>query len=250
VGYEALHQSVVPTSLDPTRVTVIAGLLLALAFQDLTLSEFFTMPQLTNGSSLNVTLLDAAIREKQHGWIKLRHPPAIVLLFSICTTISLLPSTTYAIFKTMERIIALSHRNQAMLNEAGLGLSVFQFLYDRRNLLSSIPQEANIVLHKMLRRLMEMGSPTLDPARYLFRSALQNSTLQSDVLQTLRSGTRVRWPEFFSMSDAAALLLTDNRGKIFPPPSGLTFLVRKTALNQNPLFTRTFQGVDICRAHA
>ena len=215
--------------MDSTRASVIMGLLLALALYDLHICDFFTSFQPTNGDKLDLIVLDSSIAEKQHAWIKLRQPIAIVLLFSTCISISLLPSIAYASFKTIERIVSASHRNQAMLNEAGLGRSVFQFLYDRQRP-STIPEEAIAVLHKVLRRLMEMGSPTLDQARYLFQSMLRDSTLQSDILSTLRSGTRTRWPEFLSMFGGAALLLTDNRGKVFPPPTGLTFLVRDKAL--------------------
>lgn len=100
---------------------------------------------------------------------------------------------------------------------------MFEYFSTKKDLLST--EHTKLVAQKLLRRLLEMGIPSLDQARRLFQSVLKDSIVDSQALTLLRSSSRAKWPSFFSFSHASALVLPDTRGKAFPPPTGFTYMV-------------------------
>ncbi|KAF8327734.1 beach-domain-containing protein [Cantharellus anzutake] len=220
VGWETLKQALHPASPSNVGLASLWGLLLSLAFNDMKLESFFVdAPDISNDQTAP---LDSHIRHSHERLTSLKNPNAVIALFELHVEIMSPRQASYLVFRTIERIVSISHRNQAMLNALGLGGSVFDYVSKKVQLLPT--ESTKLVVQKLLRRLLEMGVPTLDQARALFQNVLRNSAVDSDALTLLRSASRAKWPSFFSFNHASALILPDTRGKAFPPLAGFTYM--------------------------
>lgn len=129
----------------------------------------------------------------------------------------------YAVLKVTERLAVANHRNQAFLNGTGIVRHVFDKLYTTQDLPLDGAERA--VLQKILRRMLEMGASTAD-ARHIYQRAIRKDlTIDGEVLEVLRTGQRAKWPEHFSFDGTAALQLKEDGGRMFPCPTGFTFMV-------------------------
>ena len=219
-----MQQALRPTYPSDSGLNCLWGLLLSLALNDISFETFFSdAPDAPDQTAP----FDSYIRHSQEQLISLRNPEAINILFDLYTEIIPPGQTSYLVFRTIERIVAVSHRNQAMMNSLGLGGPVFEYFSRNRDLL--LTECTRLVAQKLLRRLLEMGVPSLEQSRRLFQNVLKDSTVDSNALTLLRSSSRAKWPSFFSFSHASSLVLPDTRGKAFPPPNGFTYMVRISA---------------------
>ena len=123
--------------------------------------------------------------------------------------------------KLLERLALHKHRNQCVLSSLGLVRSLFARLCGAPEL----PRPERQVVQKLLRRLLDHNVRTED-ARAMFQQAVRpDDTLDPDVLEVLRAGMKVKWPEHFSFESPAALRVSRN-GSRAVPSTGFTFMVR------------------------
>jgi hypothetical protein len=60
---------------------------------------------------------------------------------------------------------------------------------------------------------------------YISERLRKDLTIDGEVLEVLRTGQRAKWPEHFSFDGTAALQLKEDGGRMFPCPTGFTFMV-------------------------
>jgi len=146
------------------------------------------------------------------------------LLANIPETDDVMP---YFAYRIMERLASYNHRNQASLNALGLGRILFERLYipEHNDKAHSMPHDTRIVMHRLLKKMLGAGARTKD-ARMMFRRAVrEDDTLDSLVVETLRTSMRVKWPEHFSFEGVASLELREDNMKGMVAPHGFTFMV-------------------------
>jgi hypothetical protein len=195
------------------------GLLLSFALHDFSISGIFTSLRTTKGAEL-----DEKISEFDARLGVIRRPGAIAILWNLLPRVTTDdPSMRYGILRLFERLLNLNHRNQAILSSLGLVKSLFGRFYDTRNGATVSEQERH-VLQKLLKGLLEMGATTSE-ARTIFQKATkEDETLDTDVLEFIRSGMKSRWLEHFSMESPAALVVSEEGIKGMPI-TGFTFMV-------------------------
>jgi hypothetical protein len=197
------------------------GYLLALALQNFSLCNTFTSLRTSPPSTTNI---DSAIGQQEHRLGKICAPRAVLIMLNL--TADVLrddPMIRYAVLKVTERLAAANHRNQALLNGIGIVRHVFDQLYTTQS--PPLDDAERAVLQKLLRRMLEMGASTAD-ARHIYQRALRTDlTIDREVLEILKTGQRAKWPEHFSFDGTAALQLKEDGGRMFPCPTGFTFMV-------------------------
>jgi hypothetical protein len=185
---------------------------------------FFIPQKVEMGSVLVVSEVDSYVSSNLVNCLDLREPKALVVLFELGCLLQPPESILYLVFRTIDRIIGATHRNQAIMNQAGLMTPIFNILYEPEvNVQLSEP--ARHLLRKAIRRLLDIGFCSAMEAERFFKATLCEACVNSDVLAILKSGSRSRWPQFFSFHNGASLAFSDESGKTFPPTSGFTFLV-------------------------
>jgi len=122
----------------------------------------------------------------------------------------------------------ITHRNQAALNALGLVGILFSRQYSNDPANDDSPAQLQLVLAKLLRRMLDMGASMRD-ARAIFQHAARRSpeapdSLNMPVVDLLRSGMRAKWPEHFSLEGSAALVLKETNPKGMSCPSGFSFI--------------------------
>lgn len=203
------------------------GYILALAVQNFSLSNFFTNLRASVASTAKI---DSMVIQNEHRLGKVRLPEVVLVMFNLIDYLprdeSMLP---YATLKLIERLVSLNHRNHSMLNEAHLVQAVFLRLYGRVNSKGGEAEEMDdaerSVLHRTLRRLLEMGASTAETRMMYQRAVNENLIINSEVLDIIRSARRAKFPEYFSFDGPASLQLNEDGGKIFPCPMGFTYMV-------------------------
>jgi hypothetical protein len=197
------------------------GYLLALALQNFSMCDIFASLRTSPPSTANI---DSAIGQQEHRFGKIRAPQAVLIMLNLTTEVPLDNSMIrYAILKVTERLAAANHRNQALLNGTGIVRHVFDKLYTAQNPQLDVADRA--VLQKLLRRMLEMGASTADARHIYQRTMRQDLTIDGEILEVLRTGQRAKWPEHFSFDGTAALQLKEDGGRMFPCPTGFTFMV-------------------------
>lgn len=237
------------------------GMVLALAFLDTSLFQYFdqSIPLSlddsihTQHSSMPPTSdLDNYVSGYDSTWQTLRLPRAIVELYRLlCSSMPDLSDTVaYLGFRTVDRLTAASHRNQTLMNKAGLITPIFEALYPKTEVEGKIdsaaphvgsllPLTIQHVTRKTLRRLFDIGfcSPSEVWGILGDIKTPDRKAINSEVLGILRSGSKSKWPEFFSFQNAvggsfeinsapSTLEYVCEGGKAFPPSTGFTFMVR------------------------
>ncbi|GLB40924.1 putative WD40 repeats [Lyophyllum shimeji] len=219
VGYGSFEDALRGLIVNPKTVDHTLGLVLALAIHDQQVSDIFSSLRATPEDELELAI--AGI-EARLGTI--RRPGAILILWNAIPHLTLGDSSMrYSIFKLVELLSHVSHRNQAILSTLGLVKSLFERFYATRND-PTVPEKERYVLQKLLRRLLDMGATTSE-ARLIFqRTIKEDNTLDMEILDVIRFGIKSRWLEHFSMESPAALILREEslRGV---PGTGFTFMI-------------------------
>lgn len=195
-----------------------------MALLDEELFEFFLPTGVDIGGALVVSEVDSYVTSKLVNCVDLREPKALVVLFELSCSLHPPESILYLVFRTIDRIIGAAHRNQAIMNQAGLMTPIFNVLYEPEADVQ-LSESARHLLRKTFRRLLDVGFCSVTEAEKFFKAALSEARVNSDVLAILKSGSRSKWPQFFSFHNGASLAFSDESGKTFPPTLGYTFLV-------------------------
>ncbi|KAH9177644.1 beach-domain-containing protein [Lactarius sanguifluus] len=169
VGYESLSQALQPLVTDRQVEDQILGFLFSLALDD------FSSFQLRLGL--------------------ITQPGAICILLDLLPQHSEDTMLHYMVYKLLERLSALRHRNKGRLFQT--------FTSQKTNSASS--QERRIV-QKLLRRILDLGATTLH----------LTGTLNPDILEMIRSGIKSRWPDHFSFERRASLEFYEENAKGLP----------------------------------
>lgn len=153
-------------------------------------------------------------------------PEALLVLYNAATLPGRDdPVLQYMGTKLLDRLALHKHRNQCVLSSLGLVRSLLERLCGDPEL----PKPERQVVQKLLRRLLDHHVQTED-ARFMFQRAIRSDdTLDPDVLEVLRAGMKVKWPEHFSFESPAAMRVTRNGSRALPS-TGFTFMVRSPSL--------------------
>jgi hypothetical protein len=139
-------------------------------------------------------------------------------------------SVRYGLYKLVERLIAANHRGQVLLSGLGLVGPLFGRFYEEKEK-GTLSDHERSVMQKLLRRLLEIGVTTTAEARIIFQSAVrEDDTLDSDVLEIVRSAMKAKWPAHFSLENKAALTMVED-GLRGMPTNGFTFMVSNSPHN-------------------
>ncbi|KAI0746713.1 beach-domain-containing protein [Daedaleopsis nitida] len=216
VGLESFSQAVLALVSDARTVKQTMSFLACLALHNFAWSRFF----------LHLTGADYATMDRkfqdfsQHMGL-IHVPEALLVLYNA----SVLPDRDdpvlrYMGTKLLDRLALHKHRNQCVLSSLGLVRSLFERLCGG----AQLPKAERQVVQKLMKRLLDHNVQTED-ARLMFQRAIKSdNTLDSDVLEVLRAGMKVKWPEHFSFESPAALRVSRNGSRALPS-TGFTFMV-------------------------
>ncbi|RPD65419.1 beach-domain-containing protein [Lentinus tigrinus ALCF2SS1-7] len=216
VGLESFSQATLALVTDSRTVKQTMSFLTCLALHNFAWSRFF----------LHMTGADHATMDKkfqdfsQH--LGLIHvPEALQVLYNAATLPGRDdPVLRYMGTKLLERLALHKHRNQCVLSSLGFIRSLFERLCCG----TVLPKPERQVVQKLLKRLLDHHVETAD-ARLMFQRAIRkDDTLDPDVLEVLRAGMKVKWPEHFSFESPAAIRVTRNGTRALPS-TGFTFMV-------------------------
>lgn len=219
VGYESLSQAVVGLVSDRSTVRPTLGFLVSLALHRFAMSGLFEF-----APDVDYSQLDQRIRDFEPAFGTIQIPEALIVLFNFVTPASHDDAVLrYSILKLFERLSFHDHRSQCVLSSLNLAEPLFKQYCVWKDDGSVVKQERQLI-QKLLRRLVEVGTSTAE-ARLMFQQVIRaDQTLDGDVLETLRSGMKVRWPEHFSLEPMSALQMSFDEMKGLPP-SGFTFMI-------------------------
>jgi hypothetical protein len=219
VGYESLADALRGLVSDPKTADETLGLVLSLAIHNFEAKDIFTRLRSAPEDELELVITEY---EPRLGTI--RRPGAMLILWNMIPGLTADNSSMrYAIFKLVELLSHVSHRNQAILSSLGLVRSLFDRFYDSRND-TTVSERERHMLQKLLRRLLDMGATTSE-ARLIFQKAIkEDDTLDTEVLDVIRFGMKSRWLEHISLESPAALVLHED-GMKGMPVTGFTFMV-------------------------
>ena len=215
MGYEYLAQALQPLVIDAQDQ--VLGFLFSLALNDFSVSSLFMSLRVADYNDLDSQIKDIEVRL---GLIA--QPGAIRILLELLPKLSEDTRLHYVVYRLLERLSALRHKNKVILCGLGILGRLFQtFTSQKKNFASS--QERRIV-QKLLRRILDLGATTVD-TRIMFQSAVaSDGTLDADILEMIRSGIRSRWPDHFSLERRASLEFCEENTKGLPT-TGFTFMV-------------------------
>jgi hypothetical protein len=166
--------------------------------------------------------LDSRIKDIEVRLGIIAQPGAIGILLDFLPMLSEESVLRHMVYRILERLSALRHRNKVILCGLGILGRLFQTYTSQRSL-SASGQERRII-QKLLRRILDLGATTVD-TRIMFQAAVgPDRTLDADVLEMIRAGIKSRWPDHFSFEKRATLKFHEENTKGLPT-SGFTFLV-------------------------
>ncbi|CCM01781.1 uncharacterized protein FIBRA_03848 [Fibroporia radiculosa] len=219
VGYDSLTQAILGLVSDRTTIRHTLGFLVSLALHRFSMSGIFDF-----GSETDYAQLDHRIRDFEPAFGTIFLPEALSMLYRFIPQASADgPALRYSIFKLLERLSYHNHRNHCVLSSLDIAGPLFQQYCVWKDDVDVVKQERQLVA-KLLRRLIDVGTTT-DEARLMFQRALRvDDTLDPDVLELLRAGMKVQWPEHMTLQSPAALQVIHPsiRGL---SPSGFTFMI-------------------------
>lgn len=216
MGYDAVLQAVHGLLIDPSTVEQSLGFVLSLALHNFSVSGVFETLQ-----GANYALVDSRMADISPLLGIICQPGAIKVLWD---ALQYLPGDSsvlrYAVYKLLERLLYLNHRNQVVFNSLEIVGAVFDlFIACRAN------EKERHVLQKLLRRILDLGT-AIPVSRLILQKAIKDDdSLDPDVLDVIRAGMKARWPEHFSMESSAALVLAQENTKGLPL-TGFTYMVR------------------------
>ncbi|KAH9846387.1 beach-domain-containing protein [Lenzites betulinus] len=215
VGLESFAQATLALVSDARTIKQTVSFLTCLALHNFAWSRFF----------LHITGADYAAADSkflefsaQLGMIHV--PEALRVLYDAVTRGTQDNALLrYMGIKLLERLTLHKHRNQCVLSSLGLERTLFERLCAP----TVLPKAERQVIQKFLRRLLDQSIRTED-ARLMFQRAIRNDdALDPDVLEVLRAGMKVKWPEHFSLESPAAVRVTKTGSRALPA-TGFTFM--------------------------
>ncbi|KAF8635320.1 hypothetical protein AX17_003946 [Amanita inopinata Kibby_2008] len=257
VGFEFLAHATLGLLSDPQTTTETLGLLLSLALHDFTSSSFFTHlrnaynrsktephPDLTR--TRQTTFDDRYVTTLKYATIHC--PGALLVLWNAVASLATDDAACMrcAMFKVLEMVSHVRHRNHAMLCTLGLvGPVVRRFFRSEpsgqvgKEREEREGEEERHLLQKLLRRLLEMGAETGEVRRMFERSLRRVGgsggdggedgdgewRLDMEVLDLLKVGMKSRWVDHFSVHGRHSSLVLREEGLRGLPSSGFTFMM-------------------------
>lgn len=219
VGYESFSEALHPfVHGDADLRDRILGLLFSLALHEFSVLNLFSVVRGVTYEEISAKIDNA---EPHLGLIV--QPGALKILWIFLPDFSEDRLLHYTLYKLLERLSTLCHRNQAILSNLGLAEPLFQTFYDQKNNATIKPQERR-AMQKLLRRLLDMGATPAE-TRMVFRKAVKpDGSLDSDILDVIRSGIKSRWLDHFSFERRSVVKFTEENTKGLPL-TGFTFMI-------------------------
>ncbi|KAI5118373.1 hypothetical protein M0805_008701 [Coniferiporia weirii] len=209
VGYEHLNQALTPLTKDSRTVDQVYGFVLSVAQDNFALSSIFTMLREQARS-------DFSGYRSMLGTIK--HPSVYILLITLLSNIPADDDFLFgAVFALTETLISTNHRNKVLLSSTSIFKPIFQHF-----LRSETP--TRLILQKLLKKLLDIGAQIPDVRYLLQRAVRDDGTLDTDILEVIRSGMKAKWPMHFSLEGSAAFELKEENVRGLPT-TGFTFMV-------------------------
>jgi hypothetical protein len=195
----------------------ILGFLFSFALHDFSVSSIFMSLRDAEYSDLDSRIKDIEVRLDL-----IARPGAIGILLDLLPKLSEDSMLHYVVYRLLERLSALKHRNKVVLSGLGILGRLFQIFTSQKG--SSVASQEQRIIHKLLRRILDLGATAAD-TRIMFQSAVVlDGTLDTDILEMIRAGIKSRWPDHFSLEKRAALRFHEENTKGLPT-SGFTLLV-------------------------
>ncbi|KAI0360774.1 beach-domain-containing protein [Trametes cingulata] len=215
VGLESFAQATLGLVSDARTIKQTVSFLTCLALHNFAWSRFFL-----HIAGADYAAVDRKFQEFSTQLGMIHVPEALRVLYDAVTrTTQDNALLRYMGTKLLERLTLHKHRNQCVLSSLGLERSLFERLCSP----SGLPKAERQVVQKLLRRLLDQNVRTED-ARLMFQRAIRpDDTLDPDVLEVLRAGMKVKWPEHFSLESPAAIRVTKTGTRALPS-TGFTFM--------------------------
>ncbi|KAI0700338.1 beach-domain-containing protein [Cytidiella melzeri] len=222
VGLMSLGQALSTLVSDERTVEQTLGFLVSFALHNFSLSSLFIQ-----GENFTYEDIDSELHNLGPMMKFIRYPGALKVMH---TSLPLLPQSQaprlrYTSLKLLERLAHHSHRNHAILNTLNLVGSLFDAYCESRGTKDEhhpFPKQERQVIARLLKRLLELGVDT-EVAKSIFQRAVTSDDgLDGDVLEVLRAGLKVRWPEHMSLERQAAITVPVSSGL---PSTGFTFMI-------------------------
>ena len=152
------------------------------------------------------------------------HPEPLRLLYDCLQLVPEdRPALRYSVYTVLDQLSRRTHRNHSIISSLGVTRSLFQAYHAAKDDVSTSKEE-QYVLQKLLKRIVDVGLTT-DDARLMFQKAVRpDDTLDINVLEILRAGTKVNWPDHFSLKSPASFEVSCESVRSLPT-TGFTFMV-------------------------
>lgn len=235
VGWEVLADSLkaLPAQFRLRKLVLSHLLALSLGDFDLFWDEYFVCEEgeetLESVDEKVVVLKEKVKLAKENGvatqMLKLKHSGALRVLWDLVEKEGD-QRARYALYKTLEVLYGVCHRNAGVLASLGIVGDVFWRLVRVRGEKGKDSEREKQVLQKLSRKLMEMGTSTTE-ARKIFQAAVisgDKERLDPDILDIIRFGMRSRWVEHFSLEGNGAVVVSDEKWTSLPK-EGMSFMM-------------------------
>ncbi|KAG2357108.1 hypothetical protein BDR07DRAFT_1421270 [Suillus spraguei] len=220
IGYSSLSDAVDPLVCNALTADVTLGCLLALSFGDFFLADFFCSlrTKLPETEAMHIHFLEFTPH-----LCSISLPGTFDVLWSfILRTMNTDRVLRLIVYRLLEHLTHSTHRNIAVLSMQNILPHLFKMWKANMNSARDDDKEHRF-LAKILRRLLEMGASTQDSRDLLQCAAKQDGTIDTDMLELLRSSAKSRWPQHFSLDGCSALAMSSTKAKTFPA-HGFTFM--------------------------
>lgn len=246
VGWESMGQAigaVLTASVGSLHFLILSDLL-SLALEDFEepFDAFFSFAEGSDLEDVDKRILEVrTLKENLDGSsrrLMIRHASVIRLLWDFVHNGGQ-RRTRYVLYKLLEVLFGASHRNGCVLSSLAIVGDVFKYFQEARlslkttNDLGSDEEKKLLdkerhVLHRLLRRLLEIGANTTE-ARQILQAAIIHEDgkdkLDADVLEVVRFGMKSRWVEHFSLEGSASIIISDEYKWKTLPKEGISLLV-------------------------
>ena len=218
VGYDSLSGVLQPLIAKDDLRDEILGFLFSLSMHVFSLSSIFMSLR-----DAHYDELDNRIQQAETRLGLIAQPGALTLLLNLLPDIAADPSLHYVVYKLLERLTALSHRNKIVLSNLGLLDMLFRN-YTSYKSDGDVSSQERRVMQKLLRRVLDLGANPSE-VRSIFHAAVsEDGNLNPQILEILRAGMKARWPDHFSLERRAAIKFVENNIRGLPG-AGFTLLV-------------------------
>lgn len=225
IGYDALQQGLAATGIPVMARDQLFGVLFSFLMDDETLYSFLPMATrgMPSGQDERVSHVRSkavALMNKKDG-IQIPEVIPMILDFQIA-----LPQdeeseiTSVAILQALSVISRSSKYNQVAMHATGILSTIIPRLWDTR-----LPQSERGVLLGIANHLVELGTNTLDDAKYLYRNAMNNDSVATFLLNAIKTSQGPPHIQFDLSRHGYSSLELPSLGRSFPPTStnGYTF---------------------------